>query len=151
MEYASSTSATAVSPTSSLGLSSRSTTYHDHTMEPKEAHPQSLSPEGSPPPSSDYGDFASDEEDIISQLVEKAAPSFSELIAPLLVTDIEDYEGPKGVRLPKVLGAERSDSAWLSQLRAQTEEQMLRDSGSTKSESAFMMIPHSCADSLTRG
>ena len=151
MDDTSSASAGAVTPSSALKLPLESAAYHDHTMEPSEAHPQPLLPEGSPRPDSEYGDFASDEEDILSQLVETVAPSFTELIAPLLVTEIEDYEGPKGLRLPKVLGAERSDSAWLSQLRAETEEQMLRDSGSTKSESAFMMTSHSFADSLTRG
>ncbi len=76
---------------------------------------------------SDYGDFASDEEEIINYLLEKAVPPSAGAGAPLLVTDIEDYEEPRGVRLPKVLGVERSPPAWLPQVQIQSHDQTVRD------------------------
>ncbi len=57
----------------------------------------------------EYSDFAEDPEEleIIDRLLlEVAAGQSSDLRAPLLVTDIEDYEAPPGVRLPKVFGYE---------------------------------------------
>ena len=77
---------------------------------------------------SDYGDFASDEEEIINHLLQKAVPQSAGAGAPLLVTDIEDYEEPRGVRLPKVLGVERSLQAWPPQVQFQSHDQILRNS-----------------------
>ena len=57
----------------------------------------------------EYSDFAEDPEEleIIDRLLlEVAAGQSSDLRAPLQVTDIEDYEAPPGVRLPKVFGYE---------------------------------------------
>ncbi|KAK5193474.1 hypothetical protein LTR92_006843 [Exophiala xenobiotica] len=57
----------------------------------------------------EYSDFAEDPEEleIIDRLLlEVAAGQSADLRAPLLVTDIEDYEAPPGVRLPKVFGYE---------------------------------------------
>jgi hypothetical protein len=59
----------------------------------------------------EYSDFADDPEtlDIIDQLLLEAANQRREdalANAPLVVTDIEDYEDPRGVRLPKVPGLE---------------------------------------------
>lgn len=54
---------------------------------------------------SDYGDFGNDEEEleIVEQLLTQVASKPDEHES-LLVIDIEDYEPPRGVRLPKVLG-----------------------------------------------
>ncbi|EXJ87990.1 hypothetical protein A1O1_04917 [Capronia coronata CBS 617.96] len=57
----------------------------------------------------EYSDFAEDPEEleIIDQLLlEVAAKQTQGQSAPLVVTDIEDYEAPRGVRLPKVFGRE---------------------------------------------
>lgn len=56
-------------------------------------------------PANDYG---SDwDEDLVDELLTTAAIPTVGLEAPLLITDIEDYEAPKTVRLPgKVLGKE---------------------------------------------
>lgn len=56
---------------------------------------------------SDYGDLGNDEEElgIIQHLLNEI--DSQQVQAPLLVTDIEDYEPPKGVRLPKVIGVEQ--------------------------------------------
>lgn len=57
----------------------------------------------------EYSDFAEDpdELEIIDQLLlEAAAKQKQDQIASLLITDIEDYEEPQGIRLPKVFGFE---------------------------------------------
>jgi hypothetical protein len=53
----------------------------------------------------EYSDFAEDPEslEIINSLVEAA---IQQQHTPLKVTDIEDYEAPRGVYLPKVPGLE---------------------------------------------
>ncbi len=58
---------------------------------------------------SDYGDFGNDAEEleIVERLLTQVA-SKSDEKEPLLVIDIEDYEPPRGVRLPKVLGLEQT-------------------------------------------
>ena len=84
---------------------------------------------------SDYGDFASDEVEIINHLLGNISPPSPLADSLLLVTDIEDYEEPRGVRLPKVLGVERSAPFWLSQVQFQSQSQILRDSGSSDSMS----------------
>ena len=58
---------------------------------------------------SDYGDFANDAEEleIIDTLLSEAENGQRLDASSLLVTDIEDYEPPKGVRLPKILGVEQ--------------------------------------------
>ena len=63
---------------------------------------------------SDYGDFANDAEEleIIDSLLSEAENWQCPDTSTLLVTDIEDYEPPKGVRLPKILGAEQSSRPW---------------------------------------
>ena len=83
-----------------------------------------LSPIATAESESDYGDFASDEEEIINHLLGNIASSNPLTDAPLLVTDIEDYEEPRGVRLPKVLGVERSGPSWLP---FQDRDQTVRD------------------------
>jgi hypothetical protein len=53
----------------------------------------------------EYSDFAEDPEalEIINQILLTAATQQQQdHPAPIEVTDIEDYEGPRGVRLPKV-------------------------------------------------
>jgi len=53
---------------------------------------------------SDYGDFGIDEEEL--KIVDALLSQIESQTAPLLLTDIEDYEGPRGVRPPKILGFE---------------------------------------------
>jgi len=55
----------------------------------------------------EYSDFGDDPEtlEIIDRLLQAAAQK-QEVDTPLLVTDIEDYEEPRGVRVPKVFGVE---------------------------------------------
>ena len=81
---------------------------------------------------SDYGDFATDEEEIINSLLGEIAPPSPLTDAPLLITDIEDYEEPKGVRIPKVLGVERSTLSWS---KYRSHGQALRNSGCSSSTS----------------
>jgi hypothetical protein len=59
---------------------------------------------------SDYGDFTNDAEEleIIDTLLLEAENGQRLDASSLLVTDIEDYEPPKGVRLPKILGVEQT-------------------------------------------
>ncbi|OQV05742.1 hypothetical protein CLAIMM_10421 [Cladophialophora immunda] len=58
----------------------------------------------------EYSDFGEDPEalEIIDQLLLEAVGKSrqEQKRAPLVVTDIEDYEAPRGIRLPKVLGLE---------------------------------------------
>ena len=57
----------------------------------------------------EFSDFEADPEEleIIEQLLQEAAAKHTSIQdAPLVVTDIEDYEAPRGVRLPKVFGQE---------------------------------------------
>ena len=78
--------------------------------------------------SSDYGDFTSGEEEIINHLLENLAPPSPSADPPLVVTDIEDYEEPRAVRLPKVLGVERSLPKWQSLLPVQVQDKIVRNS-----------------------
>jgi hypothetical protein len=57
----------------------------------------------------DFSDFGNDPEEleIIEQLFSQVT-SKQQDNASLIVTDIEDYEPPRGVRLPKVLGLEQT-------------------------------------------
>jgi hypothetical protein len=57
----------------------------------------------------DFSDFGNDPEEleIIEQLFSQITSKPPEN-ASLIVTDIEDYEPPRGVRLPKVLGLEQT-------------------------------------------
>jgi hypothetical protein len=80
---------------------------------------------------SDYGDFASDEEEIINHLLGNLAPPTPSADPPLVVTDIEDYEEPRGVRLPKVLGVERSLPKWQSLLPIQVQDKIVRNGSSS--------------------
>ena len=76
---------------------------------------------------SDYGGFGTDEEEILNDLLSKFPNPEAIGDAPLLVTDIEDYEEPRGVHLPKILGMERRTSPWLPQVRIQNQNEPLRD------------------------
>ena len=54
---------------------------------------------------SDYGsEFSPDEVELLTGLLSTTPPPDAVADEPLIITDIEDYEDPKGVRLPKVLG-----------------------------------------------
>jgi hypothetical protein len=55
---------------------------------------------------SDYGDFTVDEEALINELLANIQPGNTTTNEPLVLTDIEDYEEPTGIRLPKTLGKE---------------------------------------------
>jgi hypothetical protein len=94
-----------------------------------------LSPIATAESGSDYGDFASDEEEIINHLLGNIAPPSPSSDAPLLVTDIEDYEEPRGVRLPKVLGVGRSTPSWEPRVQFQYQAQTVRDGDSSQSTS----------------
>jgi hypothetical protein len=100
-----------------------------------EVQPQLLlSPIATAESGSDYGDFASDEEEIINHLLGNIAPPSPSSDAPLLVTAIEDYEEPRGVHLPKVLGVGRS-TPWEPQVQFQYQAQTVRDGDSSQSTS----------------
>jgi hypothetical protein len=53
---------------------------------------------------SDYGDFGIDPEEL--EIVDAILSQIESQTAPHFLTDIEDYESPRGVRLPKILGVE---------------------------------------------
>jgi hypothetical protein len=82
----------------------------------------------------EYSDFADDPEalEIIDQLLEAATRQNQESNAPLQLTDIEDYEGPRGVHLPKVPGLETTPQGdFDSQHPAGTQaQQIIRDENS---------------------
>lgn len=75
---------------------------------------------------SDYGDFGDDAEEleIIDQLLAQVASEHLEDTS-FIVTDIEDYESPRGIRVPKVLGYESSQQNISTQLQVDIE--VLRD------------------------
>lgn len=72
---------------------------------------------------SDYGsDFASDEEGLLDQLLSEL-PTELGADPKLVVKDIEDDEGPRGARVPRVLGQERPNrSEGTSWQRSKTSE-----------------------------
>lgn len=77
----------------------------------------------------EYSDFAEDPEEleIIDQLLlEVASKQRQDQNAPLVVIDIEDYEAPRGVHLPKVLGLETTRQ-WDVQPSQQGDDQSIRD------------------------
>jgi hypothetical protein len=83
---------------------------------------------------SDYGDFTLDEQEIIQELLANIAPGNATAEEPLELTDIEDYEEPRGVRLPKTLGKELWVPPWMQQqaragvtIQAAIEDQTPRD------------------------
>lgn len=83
---------------------------------------------------SDYGDFTLDEQEIIQELLANIAPGNATAEEPLELTDIEDYEEPRGVRLPKRLGKELWVPPWKQHqaragltIQAATEDQTPRD------------------------
>jgi hypothetical protein len=117
------------------------------TDDDKLQHP--LSPVAITEASSDYGDFASDEEEIINHLLRNLAPPSPPADPPLVVTDIEDYEEPRGVRLPKVLGVERSLPKWQSLAPTQVQDQVTRNGSSSHCASHGLAHNGSDADSLT--
>lgn len=64
---------------------------------------------------SDYGEFTIDEQEIINGLLTNITPEYTTTDEPLELTDIEDYEEPRGVRLPKTLGTELWTPTWMHQ------------------------------------
>jgi len=82
---------------------------------------------------SDYGDFGSDAEEveILDELLTQIATQREEVDVPLLVTDIEDYEPPRGLFLPKVLGVEIQSAHVESPVKIV----VLRDSQTSNSKS----------------
>ncbi|KAF7509952.1 hypothetical protein GJ744_007266 [Endocarpon pusillum] len=87
---------------------------------------------------SDYGDFTVEEQEIINGLLANIIPEYPTTDEPLELTDIEDYEEPRGVHLPKTLGKELWTPPWMHQ-RPQAEvaphitveDQASRNTGST--------------------
>ena len=88
---------------------------------------------------SDYGDFANDAEEleIIDSLLSEVENGQRPDATSLLVTDIEDYEPPKGVRLPKIFGVEQSLHAW----EPQPSGQVLQDSTTQNSTFSLARLP----------
>jgi hypothetical protein len=106
-------------------------TVHDESVIDNVELQCPLSPVAITEAGSDYGDFASDEEEFINHLLENLAPPSPPADSPLVVTDIEDYEEPRGVRLPKVLGVERSLPKWHSLLPIQVQDKIVRNGSSS--------------------
>lgn len=75
---------------------------------------------------SDYGDFGSDAEEveILDTLLARAASGNEEGQESFVVTDIEDYELPRGILLPKTI---IETPLHTSQLESQAETEVLRD------------------------
>ena len=99
------------------------------------------SPESLPPTSnlacgSDYGGFTTDEEEEIDQILSKLSRSAEN---PLLITDIEDYEAPPGVRIPKMLGMEQRSSL---RLHNQASGQTILHRSTTKSTVLISAFAH---------
>lgn len=103
-------------------------------------------------PENDYG--SEWDEDVVHQLVSHEATLAGGPESPLLITDIEDYETPHEVRLPKVLGKE----SWLSnrarfrpsQAAATSSTQAVRKRTPTAEGKAIIRSKSSvCADKLT--
>lgn len=84
---------------------------------------------------SDYGDFTNDAEEleIIDTLLSEAENWQRPDASSLLVTDIEDYEPPQGVRLPKILGIEQTSRLW------EAPGQIFQDSSTPNSKSYLML------------
>jgi hypothetical protein len=119
------------------------TTVHDEPVIDNVELQRPLSPVVITEAGSDYGDFAPDEEEIINHLLENLAPPSPSADPPLVVTDIEDYEEPKGVRLPKVLGVERSLPKWQSLPPIQVQDKIVRNGSSSHctSHGLAQMVP----------
>ena len=75
---------------------------------------------------SDYGDFGSDAEEleILHDLLAQVTSGNEEGQEPCVVTDIEDYEPPRGILLPKTAIETRLPT---SQLEAGADIEVLRD------------------------
>lgn len=75
---------------------------------------------------SDYGDFGSDAEEIelLDELLAQVAANDEERQASFVVTDIEDYEPPQGILLPKTIVGTRLHA---SQIEAEADIEVLRD------------------------
>jgi hypothetical protein len=91
---------------------------------------------------SDYGDFANDAEEleIIDSLLSQAENWQGPNATSLLVTDIEDYEPPHGVRLPKILGIEQTLRLWEA-----APGQILQDS-STPNRTSYLVLSQYTTD-----
>jgi len=79
-----------------------------------EIHPVAISDSILSETHSDYGNFASDPEEleIVDELLSQITTKQALPYPPYIVTDIEDYESPETILLPKNLGFEQpSDSA----------------------------------------
>lgn len=98
---------------------------------------------------SDYGDFGSDAEEIQildELLAQVASGSEEEQAATLVVTDIEDYEPPRGLLLPAPLDTPACQPR--PEIEATSETQILRDFEAK--DSTFASLCRFCdADILT--
>lgn len=98
-----------------------------------------------PDNASDYGDFSGDAEEIeiLNLLLAQAdQKSIEEQEPPLLVNDIEDYEQPKGIFLPK-----RDPDQNPSRFETEPDSQVLRDHleveiGMLSPETVVVMLTH---------
>jgi hypothetical protein len=69
--------------------------------------------QSTPDDASDYGDFTLDEQDIINELLTNLASGRCIPEEPLELIDIEDYEEPRGVHLPRTFGKEVCFPPWM--------------------------------------
>lgn len=106
---------------------------------------------------SDYGDFTLDEQVVINELLANIKPGSTTAVEPFELTDIEDYEEPRGVRLPKTLGKELWDAPWIRQQpqarvadHLTVEDHASRHSSATrKGKYISFKNDDACADMLT--
>jgi len=75
---------------------------------------------------SDYGDFGSDAEEIelLNELLAQTASENEQEQQSFVVTDIEDYEPPRGILLPQTITEARLPT---SQTEVEAEFKVLRD------------------------
>ena len=98
----------------------------------------------------EYSDFADDPEalEIIDQLLLAVADQRKEdalANAPLVVTDIEDYEEPRGVRLPKVFGFEAKHEQAIPESAAVLQpQQIIRDESGKNNQTTPCFVLLTC-------
>ena len=106
------------------------------------------------PTSSSSSDLENDygsewDEDVVDQLLSHEATLAGRPESPLLITDIEDYETPHAVRLPKVLGKELwgANRARFrpSQAAASGSTQVVREGTATANGSPHCLVKVVCS------
>ena len=73
----------------------------------KHADTMIATPQIASSPQDAFSDYGSDwDEELVNELYDRTSNSGLDAAPALIVTDIEDYEEPRGVRLPKILGCD---------------------------------------------